>query len=424
MKIGLVSPYDWSYPGGVQDHILRLAAELRARGHHVRILTPATGLRARTVEYGVYKLGWAAPLHVNGSVARIAVAPDLTGRLRNVLLREQFDVLHLHEPLASALSLSILHLAEVTGATHVGTFHAWARPGLTSPPGWAYTSARAFLGRYFKRLDGRIAVSPDSAEFVSRFFPAEYRIIPNGVDTRMFNPAVPPQARFMDGKLNILYHGRIEQRKGLKFLLRAIPLIREYYPNTRFLIGSDGPLREAFERLVARAGWPDVVFLGRVPADELPSLYTSAHIFCAPSTGGEGQGIVLLEALASGRAVVASNIHGYRSVIEHQRDGLLVTPSNHEEIAWAICHLLGDERERARLGVAGRQRAEEFSWEQVGGEVEAYYEQARARHVITAQVDRRGATGRREAPAPHTPIGSAPRGAFSPVAPTGYTVGE
>jgi len=433
VKIGLVSPYDWSYPGGVQDHILRLATELRARGHHVRILTPATGPRSRVVEYGVYKLGWAAPLHVNGSVARIAVAPDFTGRLRNVLLREQFDVIHLHEPLASALSLSILHLAEITGATHIGTFHAWARAGLTSPPGWAYTSARAFLGRYFKRLDGRIAVSPDSAEFVSRFFPGEYRIIPNGVDTTMFNPAVPPQPRFMDGKLNVLYHGRIEQRKGLKFLLRAIPLIREHFPNTRFLIGSDGPLREAFEKLVERAGWPDVVFLGRVPADELPSLYTSAHIFCAPSTGGEGQGIVLLEAMASGRAVVASNIAGYRSVIEHQRDGLLVTPSDHEELAWAICHLLGNESERARLGVAGRQRAEAFGWGHVGGEVEDYYEQVRARWLIQARAERTERTERRDVTSRQSAIsrrpasaGAAPttssstsRGALAPVAPVG-----
>ena len=376
MKIGLVSPYDWSYPGGVQDHIRRLAAELRVRGHNVRILTPATGSRGRLVEYGVYKLGWAAPLHVNGSVARIAVAPDLRGRIRNVLEREQFDVLHLHEPLASALSLSILHLAEQTGALHVGTFHAWARHGIASPPEWAYATAGAFLGRYFRRLHGRIAVSTAAAEFVSRFFPGDYTIIPNGVDTQRFTPDAPPLARFMDDKLNVLYHGRIEKRKGLKFLLRAIPLIREHYPNTRFLIGSDGPLREGFERLVHEAGWEDVIFLGHVPSADLPSLYSTAHIYCAPSIGGESQGVVLLEALAAGRPVVASDLPGYRSVIEPQRQGLLVEPANHEELAWAICHLLGDATERARLGAAGRARAEEqFSWAHIGGSVEAYYEQ-------------------------------------------------
>ncbi|HLY31929.1 MAG TPA: glycosyltransferase family 4 protein, partial [Ktedonobacterales bacterium] len=352
-----------------------------------------TGPRARHVEYGVYKLGWAAPLHVNGSVARISIAPDLSGKLGKLLSLEQFDVLHLHEPLASALSLSILHLADRLGATLVGTFHAYSRPGLTSTPRWAYSSARPFLGHYFRRLDGRIAVSAASAEFVARFFPAEYRIIPNGVDTTVFNPNTPPLTQFLDGKLNILYHGRIEQRKGLKYLLGAIPMIREHFPNTRFLIGGDGPLRQGFERQVERASWPDVVFLGRVPAETLPSLYTTAHVFCAPNTGGEGQGIVLLEALAAGRAVVASDIAGFRSVIADQRDSLLVKPSDSEQIAWAICNLLADEPARARLGLAGRLRAEAFSWARVGDQVEAYYEQSQgqARVRQEALAARRGA---------------------------------
>lgn len=375
MKIGLVSPYDWSYPGGVQDHILRLASELRGRGHSVRILTPATGARGRQVEYGVYKLGWAAPLHVNGSVARIALAPDFSGRLRGILQREQFDVIHLHEPLASALGLSILHLSTSFNATLIGTFHAWARHSLASAPEWAYASAAPFLGRYYRRLRGRIAVSSAAEEFVSRFFTGDYRIIPNGVDTTLFHPDAPPLRQFNDGKLNILYLGRIEKRKGLKHLLRAIPLIREHFPNTRFLVGGDGPLRAAYEKLVAEAGWRDVVFLGRVPSETLPSLYATADVYCAPGTGGESQGIVLLEALASGRAVVASDIPGYRSVIQHQRDGLMVQPARHEELAWAVCHLLGSEEERKRLGEAGRRRAETFSWERVATEVLAFYEE-------------------------------------------------
>ncbi len=373
MKIGLVSPYDWSYPGGVQDHILRLASELRGRGHSVRILTPATGARGRQVEYGVYKLGWAAPLHVNGSVARIALAPDLTGRLRGILQREQFDVIHLHEPLASALGLSVLHLSTSFSATLIGTFHAWARHSFASAPEWAYASAAPFLGRYFRRLSGHIAVSSAAEEFVSRFFPHEYRIIPNGVDTTVFHPDAAPLPQYRDGKLNILYHGRIEKRKGLRYLLRAIPLIREHFPNTRFLIGSDGPLRPEYERLVTEAGWQDVVFLGRVPPETLPALYASADVFCAPGTGGESQGIVLLEAMATGRAVVASDIPGYRSVIQHQRNGLLVEPARHEELAWTICHVLGSEEERKRLGEAGRRRAEMFSWERVATQVLAYY---------------------------------------------------
>lgn len=373
MKIGLVSPYDWSYPGGVQDHIRHLAAELRARNHTVRILTPATGPRGRQVEYGTYKLAWAAPLRVNGSVARVSVAPDLGGRIRGVLALEQFDVLHLHEPFASALPLTLLHLAEMSGAAYVGTFHAWARHGLTSTPEWAYVSARPFLGRYFRRLNGRIAVSSAAAEFVSRFFPAEYRIIPNGVDARRFGSGAIPLRQFRDGKLNVLFLGRIDQRKGLKYLLRALPRIRERHPNTRFIIAGEGPLRADYERWVEHKGWRDVVFLGRVPEEDKPSLYASAHVFCAPSTGGESQGIVLLEALAAGRAVIASDIPGYRSVIRDGMDGQLVRPGDSEHLAWAVCRLLGNERERARLGHAGRKRAEGYSWGHVSREVEAYY---------------------------------------------------
>ncbi len=385
MKIGLVSPYDWSYPGGVQDHIAHLAAEMRSRGHTVRILTPATGPRARQVEYGVYRLGWAAPLRVNGSVARVAVAPDVKGRIRALLQREQFDVLHLHEPLASALPLTVLHLANVSNASHIGTFHAYARHGLTSTSEWAYGSAKPFLTRYFRRLDGLIAVSAPARDFVARFFPGNYQIIPNGVDIRRFRPDVAPLPQYRDGKRNILYLGRIEQRKGAKFLLRAIPLIREHFPNTRFIIAGDGPLRDDFEALVARAGWRDVVFPGRMPAEQLAALYASADVFCAPNTGSESQGIVLLEALAAGRAVVASDIPGFRTVIRHQVDGLLVPPGKHEELAWAVCHLLGDTQAHAQLQAAARLRAEDFSWERLGRRVETFYEEVRARQVLTGR---------------------------------------
>ena len=381
MKIGLVSPYDWSYPGGVREHITHLATELRARGHTVRILTPATGPRSRQVEYGVYRLGWAAPVRFNGSVARVAVTPDLRGRIRELLERERFDVLHLHEPFSSILPLAILRLADVTGAINVATFHAYAQHSLTSTGEWAYASARPLIRRYFQRLHGRIAVSQPAYEFVSRFFPGEYRIIPNGVELGRFHPGVAPLPEYMDGKLNILYLGRFEKRKGAKYLLRAIPLIREHFPNTRFILASDGPLREGFERFVAQKGWRDVIFPGRIPAERLPSLYTSAHVYCAPNTGSESQGIVLLEAMASGRSVVAAAIPGFETVITNGDDGLLTPPAKHEELAWTICHLLGNESLRAQLGVKARRRAEDFSWKRIGGRVEGYYEELLARYA-------------------------------------------
>jgi phosphatidylinositol alpha-mannosyltransferase len=373
VKIGLVSPYDWGYPGGVKSHILHLATELRALGHTVRILTPATGKAARQVEYGVYRVAWAAPLRVNGSVARISLAPDLNGHIADLMVREQFDVLHLHEPLASLLPLTVLHSARRAGAVTVGTFHAAVPRSLTSsPPEWAYASAKPVLRHYFRKLDGRIAVSPAARAFIERFFPGEYRLISNGVDVARFGGAEPrPELR--DGKRNILFVGRAEKRKGLKHLLRAIPLIREYHPHTRFIIVSDGPLRAGFQRYVDRANWRDVLFTGRVSDADLPSYYASADLFVSPSTGGESQGIVLLEALAAGLPTVASDIAGHRSVITSGVDGVLVPPADHEQLAWAICHLLNEPEEMGRLQTMARERAQAFSWPRVAAMIEQYY---------------------------------------------------
>jgi phosphatidylinositol alpha-mannosyltransferase len=373
VKIGIVSPYDWSYPGGVKSHITHLAAELRARGNGVRILTPATGPRARQVEYGIYKLGWAAPLRVNGSVARVAVAPDLNGHIRGLLERERFDILHLHEPLASVQSLSILHHAALAGAVPVGTFHAAVRRGRTSTaPEWAYASARPFLRSYVRRLQGRIAVSEAALDLVARFFPGDYRIIPNGIDVGRFAKA-EPLPEFRDDKVNILFVGRIEKRKGLKHLLRALPLVREHVPNARLIVVGEGELRPGFQRLVERKGWPDVVFAGRVADEDLPAYFASADVFCAPSIGAESQGIVLLEALAAGVPTIASDIPGYRTVIRHDVDGLLVPPGDYEQLAWALCYLLMRPPERARLGTQGRARAELYTWQRVTTRIEAYY---------------------------------------------------
>jgi phosphatidylinositol alpha-mannosyltransferase len=319
VKIGFVSPYDWSYHGGVRSHILHLAGELERMGHSTRIITAATGEAGRKAEPNITKLGWAMPIPWNGSIARIAVSPLLARQTREVLEREQFDVIHLHEPLAPALPLTTLHVIKGLRTVSVGTFHAFA-PNTYSMPRFSYSSGRAFLRRYFRRLNGRIAVSPAAHQFVSRYFPGEYQIIPNGVDLHRFSVQAEPLPQFADGKLNILYLGRMESRKGLKYLLQAIPEIRASHPNTRFIIASDGPQRAHYEQLVRQHGWPDVVFTGFVPSADLPRYYASCDLFCAPSTGSESQGVVLLEAMASSKPVVASNIDGYRDVIREHAD--------------------------------------------------------------------------------------------------------
>ena len=372
MKIGLVSPYDWSYPGGVRDHVWHLANEFIAKGHDVRIMAPASGPKSKLTEKYILKMGWTTPIPINGSIARIMLDPSIALRVRRVLQREHFDIIHVHEPFVPGLSQTVLRCSNTVT---VGTFHASSYPGIYSTSNLAYASTYPFLRPMFRRLSGCIAVSTTALQFVSRYFPADYRVIPNGVNLDRFSPQVTPLPQFMDGKQNILFVGRFEKRKGAKYLLRAIPLIRERFPNTRFIFVGEGRLRRGFQQFVERKGWQDVVFSGYVSESDLPHYFASTHIFCSPATGGESLGIVLLEAMASGKPIVASNISGYATVVNHGTDGLLTTPRNSEELAIAIGHLLGNEQLRQKFINAGLYKARDYAWSRVSDSImEFYYE--------------------------------------------------
>src|SRR6266699_2150163 len=372
MKIGLVSPYDWSYPGGVRDHVCNLANEFIAMGHDVRIMAPASEPKRKLTEKYILKMGGTTPIPINGSIARIMLDPSIALRVRRVLQREHFDVIHVHEPLVPGLSQTVLRCSSTVT---VGTFHASSYPGIYSTSNLAYASTYPFLRPLFRRLSGCIAVSTTALQFVSRYFPADYRVIPNGVNLDRFSPQVAPLPQFMDGKQNILFVGRFEKRKGAKYLLRAIPRIREWFPQTRFIFVGEGRLRPGFQRYVERQGWQNVVFTGYVSDEDLPHYFASAHVFCAPATGGESMGIVLLEAMASGKPIVASNINGYATVVSNEVDGLLTTPRNSEELAWAIEQLLGHEQLRQQFIHAGLRKARDYAWPRVAESVlEFYYE--------------------------------------------------
>lgn len=370
MKIGIVSPYDWSYPGGVRDHVRHLADQFMAMGHEVLILAPASGVKGRLAEEHVYKMGRTTPVPINGSIARITLNPYLGRQVRSVLQRERFDVIHLHEPLLPGLSLTVLRFSR---ALNVGTFHAFAHPSMISTPYLAYASAYPFIRSYFRRLSGHIVVSRAAKSFISHYFHADYRIIPNGINLDHFDPGVAPLPQFMDGKRNILFVGRFEKRKGAKFLLRAIPSIRERHPDTRFIFVGDGILRPGFQRFVERHGWRDVLFTGYVSDEELPRYFASTDIFCSPAIGGESMGVVLLEALAAGKPVVASDIDGYATVINSGVDGLLVPPRDSAALASSIARLLESDALRSRFSAAGLQKARDYAWPQVAARVLDYY---------------------------------------------------
>ena len=370
MKIAQVSPYDWNYPGGISDHILNLSNQFIQMGHDVRILAPGVATKGTLSESRIYNIGRTIPFPFNGSIARINLVPDLTWSVRRILQKENFDVIHIHEPLIPSLSLNVLRLSRTLT---IGTFHAFAQSDRTSLPHLAYASTYPFLRRYFRRLDGRIAVSSAAYQFISHYFPTDYRIIPNGIDLQRFNPHIAPLPQFIDDKRNILFVGRFEKRKGVRYLLRAIPAIRERHPNTRFIFVGEGRSRKGFQHFVEQMGWPDVVFTGYVSDDEKLRYFASSHVFCAPATGGESMGIVLLESMASGTPIVASNIQGYATVVTSGVDGLLTTSRNIEELANAVSSLLENEPLRQRLIYAGLQKVSEYVWPQVAHSIMDYY---------------------------------------------------
>jgi phosphatidylinositol alpha-mannosyltransferase len=230
------------------------------------------------------------------------------------------------------------------------------------------------LKRRARKLNGKIAVSKPALDFASKYLPGDYTIIPNGIDLEHFSPDVPPVDRFCDDKLNILFVGRLESRKGLNYLLKAYKRIKEELPNSRLIVVGPGTrLRHKYEKLVRRSGLEDVIFLGHVSYDELPRYYKTADIFCSPATGRESFGIVLLEAMALGKPVVASNIEGYANVVTHGIEGLLVPPRDEAALAKTLISLMTDNLARQQMGARGKLRAAEFSWEHIAQRVLSYY---------------------------------------------------
>jgi phosphatidylinositol alpha-mannosyltransferase len=367
VKIALVSPYDFAHPGGVIIHISYLERYFTRMGHEVKVIAPAS---QAVPDFGdrFIPIGRPRPIPSSGSIARCTVSLWLAPKIREVLEREKFDVIHLHEPLMPMLCTSILRLSNTA---NIGTFHAsYGKPGYN----FARPIGKWILRRWFRKLDGKIAVSKPAVEYAHTNFPGYYNIIPNGVDLEHFSPDVAPIEKFMDGKLNILFVSRLEKRKGLNYLLQAFRQVKEEIPNTRLIIVGPGTrLRRKYERYVARSGLKDVIFVGLVSYAELPRYYKTADVFCAPATGSESFGIILLEAMSMGKPIVASNIEGYASVVSHGVDGLLVPPADKDNLAKALISLLGDESLRRQMGAQGRAKALEHSWERISQRVFDYY---------------------------------------------------
>jgi phosphatidylinositol alpha-mannosyltransferase len=370
VKIALVSPYDWLTPGGVNRHIDHIANAYLEAGHEARIIAPASD---EVTDPRVFVAGRPTAVPASGSMARIALDPFMGGRVRRFLEEQRFEIVHVHEPLMPVLPIQVLRHSRRANpeVVNVGTFHANRERGNR-----LYGYGRRLLKHWYRELDGKIAVSPPAARFVGRYFPGFYNVIPNGIDLeRWGDPSIARVPEFDDGMINVLYVGRAEKRKGLDYLLRAFETVHRRYANTRLLVvGPDSRRRRRVEERVAESGQAGVDFIDGPSDTELPRWYRTADVFCSPATGNESQGIVLLEAMAAGLPVVASNIDGYASVITHDLDGVLVRPRDPRALADAIGGLVRNADARAALGTAARRRAEFYSWPHVTQRVLSYYE--------------------------------------------------
>lgn len=362
MNIAIVSPYSWAHPGGVNNHVGGLAGQMTRRGHRVTIIAPDRGPDVPGTRF--VSAGRSLPIPANGSLARMAVLPGTGGRVRGIL-EEGFDVVHVHEPLVPLVST-----AAVNGARCrvVGTFHS---AGEGRPV--VYNIARVCFREVYRRIDCRVAVSPSASALISRYFPADYEIIPNGVDTGRFTPGLEPPVDFPGTGPVVLFVGRNEPRKGVRLLLEAFSKVVGDIPDCRLVLvgsGLDSPgllrgLDAGVRKLVTATGF--------VRNEDLPAYYAAADVFCAPALGGESFGVVLLESMASGTPVVASDIPGYSDVVKRTGGGTVFRTGDPDDLAGKLARLLTDDRLRLNLAGAGLAGVEEFSWERLAERLEACY---------------------------------------------------
>lgn len=368
MKVALISFHSFLEPGGVKTHVLSLAKEYRKRGVDFKILIPRREIREN---YGkdVILLGTALKFNFGGGISDL-VFNLLPTSIERVLFREKFDILHFHN--ASFPSFFQILLSPLTFKTlNILTFHSDIKRS-------NFLKKFPFFFNFFVsfcnlRLDGMIAVSPVAFKYLKNFKKPKV-IIPNGVDLEIFNPEQKKIERFLDGKLNLLFVGRIEERKGLIYLLKAFKLVKKNYEKVRLIVAGDGPEREKCENFVKENKLEDVFFLGQVK-EELPSLYASSHIFCAPSIYGESFGLVILEAMASGLPVVGFANEGYRQLMRGKiGEKFLAKPRNFKELAKKIEILIKSQKLREKIGKWGREEAKKYSWDKICEKILDFYE--------------------------------------------------
>lgn len=364
LKVALVSPYDFASPGGVTSHIQNLCANLEQRGVFTRVFAPVSTSSHNLIP-NLIPMGTPVPVPTGGSVARISLSVWLAGRLRKSIETENFDIVHVHEPFAGALTLGVLSKRLRNNPGIVATFHSFEGSGLYQ------IVPHKLLQKYFQRLDRRIAVSSSAKSYVSKYLPADYDIIPNGIDTGEISTTTPYQ-NLLDDKINILFVGRLEKRKGLKYLLTSFCDLKWKFPNIRLIVVGAGKMDVESQRILGERNPGDVFIAGSVTHEEKLRYFKTADIFCTPATGQESFGIVLLEAMAASLPIVASRIDGYRSVLD-EKEGFFTNVKDPHDISEKLSRLITDKNMRIQMGENGREKSKLFSWSIVTDKILDHY---------------------------------------------------
>ncbi|MGW0964031.1 glycosyltransferase family 4 protein [Streptomyces gelaticus] len=367
MKIGIVCPYSWDVPGGVQFHIRDLAEHLIGLGHQVSVLAPADD--ETPLPPYVVSAGRAVPVPYNGSVARLNFGFLSAARVRRWLHDGTFDVIHIHEPTSPSLGLLACWAAQ---GPIVATFHT------SNPRSRAMLAAYPILQPALEKISARIAVSEYARRTLVEHLGGDAVVIPNGVDVGFF-AAAEPRAEWQSGDARseggtIGFIGRIDEpRKGLPVLMRALPAILAARPETRLLVAGRGDEEEAVASLPG-AMRERVEFLGMVSDEDKARLLRSVDLYVAPNTGGESFGIILVEAMSAGAPVLASDLDAFAQVLDLGAAGELFANEDADALAGAAIRLLGDPQRRRELSERGTAHVRRFDWSTVGADILAVYE--------------------------------------------------
>lgn len=365
-KIGMVCPYGWDSPGGVQTHIRELTKHLQDEGHEVSVFAPVSD-EDRVNESWLVNAGKPISIPVNGSVARVLFGPIASSRVKQWITQGDFDLLHLHEP--AIPSLSLLACSAATGPM-VGTFH------VSSPKQKAIYAIGPILEPIVEKLTARIAVSESARQTLKDHFDTDAVVIPNGIESLQYSSAQPTIHWRNPHTLGFI--GRFEEpRKGLQILLDALPIIARFVPDVRLLVAGPGDGDELIKKL--DIGLRNrIVFLGFLSEQEKASFLKSINIYVAPNTGGESFGIILTEALSAGTPVVGSDIPAFKAVLENGEAGLLFKNEDSADLAKVLIGLLRNDELQQSLSSKGKLSSQKYDWQVVADQILSVYEMAMA----------------------------------------------